>query len=121
MVGLVAYSLLTPGYLPDGPPDLADPAVVGKLDKRNDLRIIDLAQKRSTDGYTVVGGRVRNQGSKRCERAVIKVLFLDDTREVTNQMATFTGIEPGATLRFEVRAYAPKANAVNAIVDLAQF
>lgn len=113
--GLVLYSLVTPGQLPN------EQAVV-KSDPRASLKLTGLSGGRGADGLMHVRGQVLNGRSETCRLASVTVRFLDRAGQpVATTMATVTGIAGRSKGAFEARAHAPGAARFEATVDLAHF
>lgn len=114
-VGLVLYSLVTPGQLPNE-------ALVVKSDPRASLKLTELSGGRGADGLMHVRGQVMNGRAETCRLASVTVRFLDRAgTPVASSMATVTGIAGRSKGAFSARAHAPGAVRFEATVDLAHF
>ncbi|MDB5098289.1 MAG: hypothetical protein JWM80_2710 [Cyanobacteria bacterium RYN_339] len=114
-VGLVFYSLITPGQIPHEPP-LPTP------DPRTEVRLTHVKGLPGPDGLYHVAGEVKNLKDRSCRLASVSVRFLDKAgNEVTRTLATVERIPSGAAKPFDVRAMAAGAVSFEAAVDLAQY
>lgn len=114
-VGLVFYSLITPGQIPHEPP-LPTP------DPRTEVRLVHVKGVPGPEGLYHVTGGVKNLKDKSCRLASVTVRFLDKAgNEVTRTLTTIERIPPGQERPFDVRAMAQGAVSFEAGVDLAQY
>jgi hypothetical protein len=114
-VGLVFYSLITPGQIPHEPP-LPTP------DPRTEVKLIHVKGTPGPEGLYHVVGAVRNLKDRSCRLASVNVRFLDKAgNEVTRTLATVEVIPPGGQKPFDVRAMAAGAVSFEAGIDLAQY
>ena len=114
LLGLVIFSALTPGHLPDAP-------VVERRDARLDVALRNMAGRIGPDGYFHVTGEIQNGREQACKRLTVGVTILEGDRELTRTLATLEDIPANGRKPFEVKAFAAGANAFEAAVDLAQF
>ncbi len=112
--GLVFYSVITPGHLPDE-------AVVELRDPKLDLLLRDVRGIRDSEGYYRVSGRLLNARDVPCQRVIVGVSFKDGERELSHVVATIEDVPPRGGKPFEVRAFAPAAKIFDTTVELAQF
>lgn len=115
LAGLVFYSVITPGHLPDEP-------YVEPRDPKLDVVLRDVRGRRDAEGYFRVAGRLVHAREVPCKRATVGVSFKDGERELSRVVATVEAVPPGVAGKpFEVRAFAPRATVFEATVELAQF
>jgi len=114
-VGLVFYSLITPGQIPHEPP-LPTP------DPRTEVRLQHVRGVPGPEGLYHVTGEVKNLKAKPCRLASVTVRFLDKAgNEVTRTLSTVERIPPAQSRPFDVRAMALGATSFEATIDLAQY
>jgi hypothetical protein len=114
-VGLVFFSLITPGQVPQQPP-------APTPDPRGALTLVHLSTLPGADGMFHVSGGVHNARDKACRIATVTVRFFSkENREVTETVTTVEQIPPKGEKPFEVRVLATGAVRFEAAADLAQF
>lgn len=114
LAGLVFFSVITPGHLPDAP-------VVERRDPRLDVVLRNVAGRLGADGYFHVSGQIQNGRESACKRVMVGVSFKDGDRELTKTLATVEDVPGNGRKGFEVKAFAPGAKVFDTTVDLAQF
>lgn len=114
LAGLVFYSVITPGHLPDEP-------AVEQRDAKLDLFLRDLGGKLDAEGYFRVTGKVFNSRGETCQRVTVGVAFTDGRTTLSRVVATIEHVPAHEARPFEVRAYAPGAKVFDATVELAQY
>ena len=113
--GLVFYSLITPGHLPDEP-------VGERADPRADVRLRMTEARRGADGLFHVKGELFNGRHEPLKFAAVNVKFLDaGDRPVTAQTTTVERVPGDGRGEFEVRAHVPGAVRCEASLDIAQY
>lgn len=114
-VGLVFYTLITPGQIPrELPAPTPDPRLA--------IQVEHLAAKPSPIGLFDITGDVRNASERVCRLAGVTIRFLAaDGQEVNRASATVLDIPPKGSRPFELRATAQGAVRFEAGTDLAQF
>ena len=117
--GLVFYSVITPGHLPDAGPD-GGPALEQR-DPKLDLFLREVAGKRDAEGFYVVTGKLYNSRGAVCRRATVGVKFSDGQATLSHVLSTLEDIPPHEARPFEVKAFAPSAKVFDTTVELAQY
>lgn len=114
--GLVLYSVVTPGYMPDESP----PKLVGS--RVDDLALMRIEGRRGSDGLYHVKGQIFNKVDQPCRYASLSIRFFDQAGElVTKRSATAENIQAGALQPFQTEAFVPNAVRYEVAVDLAHF
>lgn len=112
--GLVFYTVITPGHLPDAP-------APERRDAKLDLFLRDVATKRDAQGFQVVTGKLYNSRAEPCKRATVGVTFTDGQTTLSHVLTTLEDLPPHEARPFELRSFAPTATAFDTTVELAHF
>lgn len=114
-VGLVFYSWITPGHLPDE-------ALVERADPKADVRLRMTDAKRGADGLFHVHGELLNGRHEPLKFASVQVKFFDAAdKTVTTQSTTVENVAGDGRGPFELRAHVPGAVRFEASLDMAQY
>lgn len=113
-VGLVFYTLITPGTIPHEAAPTPDP--------RLSVTLSHITAKPSATGLFAITGQVHNGRDRACRLVGITVRFLDvHGTEVNHATTTVEDVPPGSDKAFDLRATAPGAVRFDTGVDMATF
>ena len=114
-VGLVFYSLVTPGQIVHAP-------AIATPDPRSLLAVAHVKATPEAGGWFSVTGKVMNSRDRECSLAKVTVKFTDGQgREVNHTFALVEHIPAGGQKAFEVRSLAAGAVACECTPDTAVF